>query len=300
MVVTVDFVKSFQYRFFFPLLAKLPARIAYVVIVLPSLLRALLDKKSRRGYVVGYISVFPKATRFCCWKIWIKACIMQYTEILDVYFLPSIKSPTQGKVNINLKGIDALLINQKQKRGTLIAMGHYGRLPLFSTGLALAGVPVGFVTQRIDERNIYLSKAERSYLAKKLDSMCRIAGGRWIVLDDPMFPLYSGLKKGESIIVLFDLPLKKNSSHRGEFSFLKGTLNVPNSIQRIAEKTGAQIVYGSVKDVTDGVEVSITPLDDKPEKSLEGAVRALESDVYDAPWQWWQWPVIPQIWSKKG
>ncbi len=296
----VNLVQRFRYEVLFPLLAKCPARLAYTILVIPSVIWAFLDKKGRRAYVFGYTSIFPAVTRIKCWRAWIKACIMQHAEILDVYYLPSFKSLAQGKVNITLKGLETLRKNQKEKRGTLIAMGHYGRLPLFSTGIALGGVPVGFVTQRIDERNIHLSEVERSYLAKKLDLIFRLAGGRWIALGDPMFPLYSGLKQGECIIVLFDLPPHDYPSHRSEFDFLGGTLSVPNSIQRIAEKTGAEIVYGAVKNIRNGVEVSIAPLEDEPEKALEGAVQALESDILEEPWQWWQWPVALHMWSKKG
>lgn len=246
----------------------------------------------------GYTTILPHSSRWQCWCQWICTCLMHNQEILDVYYLPRIHDLSSSPIPISVFGIDALHTNRKAGHGTIIAMGHYGRLPLFSTGVALAGVPVGFVIQRIDERNEHLNIAERAYLQKKVDAMCRIAGGRCIMVGDAMTSLYRGLKNGECIIILFDLP-QPLEAQITLCRYMEGQLRVPNSIVRIASKTGANIVYGSVHNQKHGVQVTLRQLQGTAQQALHEAVAELEKDVRQSPWQWWQWPLVPHLWSSK-
>ncbi len=185
---------------------------------------------------------------------------------------------------------------QQEGKGVVLAMGHYGRPIMLSTQLGVLGCKIGMLTQTIDERNPNLNAVERSYLARKMRIVMDAAGGRWLMLDDSMRLLYSGLKSGETIIMMYDLH-EANPSSMLELPFCGGTMRLPRGVERVAERTGARVIYGIARDKGRRVEAELRKLPQNPQQALIAAVKELEKDVQAAPWQWWQWPLYDHAWA---
>ncbi len=152
------------------------------------------------------------------------------------------------------------------------------------------------VTQIIDERNPGLNSVERGYLAFKMKQTTDASKGRWIMLGDSIRPLYSGLKAGETIIILFDLHENRQKNIL-EVPFLGGKLTLPRGIERISRKTGARVIYGAASDAGRKVTVNLRSLPADPSEVLLSAVAELEKDITNCPSQWWQWGLIDHIWT---
>jgi KDO2-lipid IV(A) lauroyltransferase len=215
-------------------------------------------------------------------------------EVLDVFYLSRRSASDLGKVFFP-SGFEVLERAGQERRGTIIAMAHYGRPIMLSTALGLAGFRVGMLSQAVDERNPDLDAVEQSYLQFKMRHTVAQAGGPWITTRDNLRSLYEALAQGEILIIMLDVA-EPDPAKCFEAPFLGGTLAVPNGILRIAQKTGARLVYGVARDRDRAVAAELRPLPEAPDAALTAAIRHLEGDVLAAPWQWWQWYHLKHVW----
>ena len=222
---------------------------------------------------------------------------MAAREILDVFYLSRLRQRHLGRTLIPC-GFDTLSKTQPG-RGTIIAMGHYGRPIMLSTALGLSGFKIGMLSQAVDARNSGLNPVMQIYLQYKMERTISQAGGTWLTtLDSPRL-LYAAMERGESIIIMLDVP-KVDAKKRIEAEFLGGTLSVPVGILRLLQKTGARLVYGVTIDHGRVVGAEIRSLPEKPEQAMAAAIQELHKDVRANPWQWWQWGQLDLLWKPHG
>ncbi len=288
------FFRWIRYNVLFRSMAFLPAVIAYPIAKIIGYFDSRINADGRRVYQQGLGRAFPDLSTKECDNYWQKYCEMMSREILDTFLLSKITAENCHQT-IDIQGLDVLSQAQQGGRGVILAMAHFGRPTMLSTGLGVSGQKVGMVTQIIDERNPVLSSVERVYLAFKMKQTIHASRGRWIVLGGSMRSLYSGLKAGETIIILFDL-YEARQKNVLESPFLGGKLALPRGIERISRKTGAKIIYGTAKDKGRQVVVKLRSLSEDPRGALSMAVAELEKDIIDAPWQWWQWGMLNSTW----
>lgn len=219
---------------------------------------------------------------------------MMAREVLDVFYLPRRRVAHLGSVFFP-SGFEILKRPEMDGRGTIIAMAHYGRPIMLSTALGLSGYRIGMLSQAVDERNTALNQVEQRYLQYKMRHTVAQAGGSWITTMGSMRRLYEALNRGETIIIMLDV-FEPDPAKRFQAPFLGGILEIPTGIIRVAKKTGARLVYGVARELGRTVAPELRPLPDDPEAALAVAVRELEKDVLEAPWQWWQWRQFEHVW----
>ncbi len=284
-----------RYNIVIRLLSFLPFPFAFQVVRIVGFIDSFVNAKDRIIYRQGIAKAFPALSSAELDSYWQKHCVMMAREQLDVFFLPRLSTVNHEQF-IELQGFDVLQEAKREGKGIIMAMGHYGRPIMLCASLGASGSKTGMLTQTIDERNPHLNSVERSYLAKKMKNVVAASGGRWVMLDDSLRSMYAGLKTGETITILFDLH-EPNPTNRLEAPFCGGTLGLPCGIVRIAERTGARIVYGVARDIGRRVGVELRSLPENPHEAFVAAVKELEKDVKAAPWQWWQWRMIDHIWT---
>lgn len=289
-----------RYNFTLRLLSALPYILAYEGVKILGIYDSLVKAKARKEFIEGITIAFPDMATKELRYHWYLHSMMLAREQLDIYFYPRM-SHSNFDSTFKLKGLGLLQEAQRQGQGVVLAMCHYGRPLMLSTCLGRTGLKISFLTQTIDERNQYLNSVERNYLSWKMKRTIDASGGRYIMLDDSMRPLYNGLMAGEMFIVMFDLHELKPAK-RLVAPFFNGELSIPRGIERLANRTGAKIVYGVARDREYKIEVDLCELPPDPREALMAAVGKLEKDVKENPWQWWQWRIFNQIWSfsKKG
>lgn len=289
------FYRWIRYQLLFRPLAFLPAIIAYRIARFIGYVDSRINSTAAKAYFDGLSKAQPhlSATQRGCF--WQGHCEMMAREILDIFRLSKISSDNCQQI-IDIQGLDVLQQARQGARGVILAMGHFGRPTMLSTGLGVNGHKIGMVTQIIDERNPNLNSVERGYLAFKMKQTVAASQGRWIMLGGSMRSLYDGLKSGEVIILLFDL-YEGRQKNVEQTAFLGGQLTLPRGIERVAKKTGAKIIYGVARDAGRRVEVELRGLPEEPHEALLAAVKELEKDVSKTPWQWWQWGMIDHIWD---
>ncbi len=226
---------------------------------------------------------------------------MMARETMDVFCMPKLSRANGGQlVRLRDGSLDVLHAAKRNGRGAILVMSHFSRLNMLLLGLALAGETLGMLTIRIDERNPYLDRIERAYINNKVKTLLGFIGGRWVTLGDNLRSLYEGLKQGETIVILLDAYTPDAygpTQSRLRAPFLGGALEISRGIERLAEKTGAAMVYGVAKERGRTIEAELRALPDNPRQALCEAVAQLEKDIYETPWQWWQWNILDYIWS---
>ena len=289
------FLRWIRYYVLFRPLAFFPAVIAYRIAKIIGYFDSRINADNRNAYQRGLGTVFPDLSTEKREEYWLNHCEMMSREILDIFRLSKITAKNCHQI-INIQGLEVLKQAQQGGRGVILAMGHFGRPTMLSTGLGVSGEQIGMVTQIIDERNPGLSSVERGYLAFKMKQTTAASKGRWVMLGDSIRPLYSGLKAGETIIILFDL-YEAQQKNILEAPFLGGKLSLPRGIERISRKTGARVIYGAAKGPGRKVTVELRSLPEDPCEALLAAVAELEKDITSSPSQWWQWGLIDHIWT---
>ncbi len=219
---------------------------------------------------------------------------MRAREVLDAWWIRRL-APEQGPRLIALRGERWLSDREAGGGGTVLVMAHYGRPNLLALGLALRGHRLGMLTVDLDDPALALDPRERAFLRFKVLGLHARIGGAWVTVNQGLKGLYRRVAAGETVIILLDafasrfrLPLA--------YPFLGGRLHLPAGILRIARRTGARLLYGVVKEREWRVDVELRPLPGEPEAAMAQAVAELERDVRERPWEWWQWPLMEQIW----
>ncbi len=219
-------------------------------------------------------------------------------EVLDVYTMGRL---TKGSPQYLMRlDPDALALLRREKaagRGVVIAMAHFGRVNLLLLALSLAGESLGMLTMPFEDPALDLDDAERRHLRRKVYTLLEFIQGPLITTNDNLRHLHRALEARQTLVMLFDIPFYPDHRlHRSPF--LGGTLGVPNGIERLVVRTGAQLLYGRAVERGWQVDVSLEPL--PTPGGLAAAVALLERDVKRWPWQWWQWGVFPALWTASG
>lgn len=221
-------------------------------------------------------------------------------EGLDVFVMKHLHAGnSQQLVQLDPASLALMQATKRDKRGTILVMAHFGRLNLVLLALAMAGFPLGMLTIAVDESNPELGAVDRKYLNQKVGTLLRHIRGRWVRLGDNMRGLYEGLRAGETVVVLMDAYHQAQGGSKLQIPFLDGILEINQGIERLAAKTGANLVYGAAKENGWQVRAELRPLPDDPSAALLQAVAHLEQDVLEAPWLWWHWNILDYIWSPR-
>lgn len=287
-------IQWLRYAILYRSIALLPNCLAYRAVTYIARFQSRFNSAHKQAYQRGLQQQPSPPSAQEVKLFWRKHCELMAREILDIYLLPRIARQNNDKVYA-LTNLDALKKAQAVGKGVIVAMGHYGRPVALSTAVGCAGEKIGMLTQIIDERNPHLDPVDRRYLAFKMNRIVKYAQGRWLTTGDSPKALYAALQAGETLIILFDLhqPDLKSTVHA---PFLGGEIRAAQGIERIAKKTGARIIYGSVREHGQKCVVELRPLPSDPHAALVAAVAELEQDVIQAPWQWWQWNIFEHLW----
>lgn len=292
--------KERRLRRFFPLLARLPRRLAYGI----ASGVGRRDVDNRRGYLYrdlvaageAMCQVFPALrddpARLRHYLRLRGAMIAR--DSLDGYYMPRFRSePAAGFLAAT--GLEHLAAAGAAGRGTILVLSHFGRLCMLGPVLGLNGV--AFCTLTADVRAaVALDAVDREFTTTKLANAVAFGKQAWLTTSGSPRPLYRALTEGKTVLVAMDGG--STGTARLTFPFLGGTLSLPTGILRLAQATGARLVYASAADnpATGGVTASIHPLPDDPAMAVERAVTILEQDIRRWPWQWAMWAVLPALW----
>ena len=219
-------------------------------------------------------------------------------EALDAFVMARL-NPQRARQLLQLSpgSLEVLHSARRQGQGVIIAMSHYSRINMLLLALALAGERLGMLTMVTDERNQNVDPVSRRYLQFKIGTLMRYIQGRWLTLGDDMRLLYRALEQGETMVLLLDAYTPERPQKKLSLPFLGGYLSVSRGPVRLAEKTGASIVYGVPYERGWTIEAAIRPLPENPYQALRAAVATLEQDVLRTPWAWWHWNLWEAIWS---
>ncbi len=290
--------KQLRYHALFRPLAALPAALAYRAAAAIGSLDKALNASQAKRVADGLTKVFP---RLADNPRHLEHLVQRHfqmlaRETLDVFRMPRI-GQQDGIELMRLTDIAPLAQAEAEGKGTILIMSHYSRLNMLLLRVALAGHPLGMLTVDISERNPALSPVDRRFLQRKVGNLLSHIGGRWVTLGDDMRGLYKGLKQGETIVMLMDAYNPQFQLNRS-YPFLGGRLRLADGIERIAARTGARLLYGSVHEQGWRLNVELTRLPDDPAEAMGAAVALLENKVREMPWQWWQWGIIDRLWKR--
>lgn len=225
---------------------------------------------------------------------------MMSREIMDTFVMENLHPGNSRQlVQLDPASLSLMQETKREGRGTILVMAHFGRLNLVLLALAMAGFPLGMLTIAVDERNPELGAVDRRYLSQKVGTLLKHIGGRWVSLGDSMRGLYEGLQAGETIIILMDAHHQDQGGNKLQIPFLDGILEINQGIERIASKTGANLIYGAALENGWRVEAKLRPLPEAPGAALRQAVSYLEQDIQRTPWAWWHWNILDYIWTPR-
>jgi len=287
-----------RYNAIFPLFSRLPAELGYKGAGWVSRRDFEQNQTLRDAYIHGLSAAFPEYDHGQLVDSAQKYFAMMTREMLDVYRIPRLSKHNVSQ-HVDLEGLELLQEAQKQGRGVIVVMGHYGRPIMLSTVLGLVGEKLSILTQGLDEENQNLHPAEKAYLEFKIKRTIDVSNGNCFMRGDGMRPLYRALNAGEAVAILCDI-YEPNSRRQMLAPFRGGNLSIASGIPRAAASTGARLIYGSVRDEGARVKVTLRELTDDPEIGFFDAVKELEKDIEAAPWQWWKWPGYPHMWSEQA
>ncbi|MBU0593622.1 MAG: hypothetical protein KKH74_07795 [Gammaproteobacteria bacterium] len=287
--------------------SRLPMPLAYRVAEMVGFLDYHIRADLRQVIGSGLAAAVTEAKDPAQREDWVRHyCKMMSREVMDAFFMSRLNQDNSTSlVSIPPDSLALMRSLREEERGIIVVMAHYGRLNLLLLALAMAGYDLGMLTIAVDERNPDLSPVDRAYLGGKVAALQKQIRGRWVSLGDNLRGLYQGLKSGEIIIILMDAYHTGQDDNRIELPFLGGHLNVSEGIVRLAEKTGARMIYGAVRDPLPSetgkaswqAVATLRPLPEEPAEALKQSVAWLEQDVQEMPWLWWHWNILDYIWK---
>ncbi len=286
--------KRFKYKIIFPGLARLPFAIGYKA----AAFYWQLDKSHREEVKIVLKSGFDKCLPYLVRdENFVTGAVQQYLnmmahEMMDIFYLDH--SAGQNSLDlVTLKGAEYLKAAQSEQTGVILIGAHYGRPAMLSSRIGIAGYHHGFITQNID-KNPELCPQDAAYLNAKMAIALRFAQGTWVSKGNTK-DMYRALQRGETLMTSLDV-LEMNPAKTKEFNFLGGKLRIPYGIVRLAEKTGARMVYGISHCQGRKVTAQLRKLPEDPYEGLKQAVAELEQDVLASPAHWWQWSILDYFW----
>ncbi|MDL1959660.1 MAG: hypothetical protein LWX01_09000 [Deltaproteobacteria bacterium] len=280
----------------FPLISLLPLPVAYSIATWIGTLDSRRESPYIKDLRAGLKRCFPYLEdRPDVLRRWLKnTCCMQAREMLDAYVIGRQTGRSIGRLS-EISGRQYLTHALENGRGVIIVLSHYSRLNMLACTLGLTGQQTGILTQAVDRRNPFLDWVDRTYLRNKLRTYYRITKGTGVTLEDDLRGIYRALKANEAIVILLDAYNPRLRRFR-KYPFLGGKLYLPTGIERISVATKAALVYGVVKENGWRVKAEIRPLPGTGAEAMLQAVRELEQDVSERPWEWWQWGYMNTMW----
>lgn len=286
--------KKWAYQWLWPSLARLPKRLAYpLAIKLDRRFKGDLHRMHADWHGLQQVAkALPQAPTdheffHARWAMFAR-------ERLESYRLAHMTAD-DFLAQVTLTGAQDAHQAVAAGHGAVLIMAHFGRPVMLCSALAHTGLHIGMLTGSVDEHTL-VDPVDLWYHQVGMRNTLLHAKGRWVTLSDNLRLLYQALKEGEIIIIMMDVP--SAAAGNVSFPFLQGTLNLPQGVLRLVNKTGAKLLYGSATEIADHrVAAHIQRLNDNPEVAFREAVALFEQDVKKAPAQWWQWNNLPSLWS---
>jgi len=294
--------KEFRLGRLFPFLGRLPRAIGYRL----ATRLGMADARFRRGAMAqeltavdaGMARLLPELAADPQRRAQAVAAYgaLMARDKVDCFYMPRFEHEGCGNL-IRLAGAEHLAAARDMGRGVILVISHFGRFFMLGPGLGLNGFPFAMLTTMVDERNRGYDAVELAYMKAKMANTLRYSQGEWVTTADDFRRVFRLLRDGRILLMAMD-GLETNSDQKLQVPFFGGTLQLPAGIVRIAERSGAKLVYAAVRDVAHdcGVTIGIHPLPDDPAQALAESVTILERDVRATPWHWWQWPLLPMMW----
>jgi len=297
------FEKQFRLQRLFAFLARLPRPVAYRL----ATHLGGADAKHRAGAMAGELAAVEHGMSLLLRESELDparraAHLRAYAQLmardkLDCYFMPRFRR--EGcKSLIALEGAQHLAAARDAGRGVVLIISHFGRFFMLGPGLGMNGFPFAMLTTAVDETNQGYDAVDLAYMKIKITNTQFYSRDEWITTAHDYRRVYRALGKGRVVLIAMD-GLETNSTQQMQFPFFGGTLRLPSGLVRIAERTGARLVYAAVREARRGwgVTIEIHPLARDPAAALAGSVAILERDVRRTPSHWWQWPLVPVFWQ---
>lgn len=282
-------------RVVFPALALLPAKQSYALATFIGFLDWKYLNTTERMEVAQQMQQIPVLNADLIDTYSKRFCQLMARDTLDSYRMPRMTAGNTGHL-LEVLGLEHLVAAENKGKGVLLLVPHYGRYFMLGPALRFLGHGFGVFTTAITEATAP-DENWRTYLTQKLKNGFMFCGGEWITSDDSPLRIYANLKAGNSLLMAFD-GVESTSDKKLSAPFLGGTAHLATGSLRIAKRTGAALVYISVKEVGESLKFEISALPEDPELALQEATTCLEKDIQEMPWHWWLWRALPRVWSR--
>jgi KDO2-lipid IV(A) lauroyltransferase len=286
--------KWLRLRLWYPALARLPLPVGYALAAISGIGEILVDQGGRRAVAEGLRCLLPGLSLLRRAEILVRHFVMKSWECLDAFVL--MVDARRAASLVHVSGLEILRQARLEGAGVILVMAHFGRINLHALGLARAGERLGMLTMAIDN-NPDLDTVERDYLRAKAAALHRHLGGSWIRLGGSLRQLYRDLARREVVVILLDAYVPGWEKRAVKLPCFGGRLALPTGILRLAQRTGARLVYAGALQKGFRVRGYLKPLPSEPEAGFQAALCCLEQDISRFPWLWWQWNLVPQIFA---
>ncbi|MEZ5534903.1 MAG: lipid A biosynthesis acyltransferase [Thiolinea sp.] len=292
---------SFRYDLIFPLLGRLPYKLAYQLAARQAGYFARKHESQQERIALQMRSVFPEAgpEQLSSWLADYFRMVEQ--EALDTWFLDSDRIPDL----VQLKGFEKVDELRRSGQRVLLTGGHFGRFWMAGPAMRLHGHRVGTITRDGGQENQHgLHPAEYKYRLFKLKKLQQVLGGPFLVEGEDLRPLYRRLDSS-LITLIFDVPYVEKQPGGVTVPFLAGNINVPAGIYRIAKKTKAVVVPFYIHDLGAGEVIAefsevLDPNNYNDEELMSLLVSELEMHITARPGHWWLWEALPLLRSNNN
>lgn len=277
----------------FPALGRMPSTLPWRLVQWIGRDAPSVQRVTERFLERKFGQVFPSATQGQC-QMWARAHLnMLATEMLDATALHRLGE--SGGPRITLQGWENVQEVQQRKQGFILVLNHYDRLLTAVIALGRRGVRLNILTMPVLD-NPHLGEAQRAFLMRKIAGITAITGGQWRVSSEPLRPVHDGLRRGQAWVILADA-WSADFARMRDHAFMGGYLRLPTGIERLAQSTGAALLYARTRSLApDRLEVAVETLSGDPPAAIDAVVRRLERDVRECPWAWWHWGLWDQMW----
>lgn len=291
---------TFKYRFLYPLLAKLPAKVAYRLASLIGY-REMSNKSDLAEQIhhqmhKALVDVEPDI------RHWVKYYFgLVEREILDTWTYPSLNNIDSVNRLIKVKNIQPLMKAQSEGQPVIITSGHYSRFWMVGIAMAAYGIPLATLARdRMDENTSGLSAPEFEYRKLKLSRLHRLYGGQFISTDKGMRQLFKELKHNP-VAILMDVPTAESAGSRVEVEFFNHQAYVADGIAKIAKKTDALIQPYFIEEDRNGLTLEFLPMlkpADDDSETMQHLLSLLQHRIQQRPGQWHMWQALPIFWNE--
>lgn len=284
---------DWRLKWAFPMLGRMPTTLPWHLASTLGRDPRRVRRATERFLQERFQSVFPERQEDEC-RQWACAHLdMLAQEQVDAVAL--YRLGTRGGPKVQLSGWEHVESLRSRDQGFILILNHYDRLLTAPIALARRGLILHTMTMPIAD-NLELGATHRDFLMKKISAYTQITGGQWRTSNQGLRPVHEGLRSGQAWVILADAWRPEFGRMRSH-AFLGGQLSLPTGIERLAQSTGAALLYGTTRSIApDQLNVVIESLPKEPDLALNRVVQRLAEDVTIRPWAWWQWGLWDQMW----